>query len=233
MSLPRSFSCSLVVGLVAVALPARGHFLWIEADESDAEGCTVRAGFGEVGAWDPEYAKNIADAKYGLLSESGSLDELKLAWSDDSQAYVASVPSSSKAPAVVGKCVWGLFGQGGASELLVVYYPKAMLGEPAEWKTAKATEGARVELIPTIDGKNVSILVQVDGKPAAGKVIKFYPESGDKVELKSDENGQATFPVSGGLYSVTCVHRLPDKGSHDGKAYEGEMHCATLTFRMP
>jgi uncharacterized GH25 family protein len=232
MSRSTLYAALVLVSYLTVASRAQGHFLWIEADETGSEKCAVRAGFGEVGAWDPEYAKNIANAQYGLLSESGTLEELKLAWSDDSQAYVAAV-ETSKSPAVVGKCVWGLFGQGGTSESLVVYYPKAMLGEPAEWKKAKANESAKVELIPVVEGKEVKIRVLVDGEPAADKVVKFYPESGDKIESKTEDKGEAAFPVSSGRYSVTCVHRLPAKGTHDGKAYEGEMHCATLTFRIP
>lgn len=211
---------------------ASGHFLWIETDEVGTK-AVVRAGFGEVGSWEAEYAPRIAKAEYFVISKDAKRRPIRLNWNEKSEAYEGDVESKETVIAVAGTFAWGLFGRGGVTESLVYYYPKSMIGSPSKWSGAKPVAGMKVEIAPNLDGSTARLTVLVEGKPTKGQKIKFHGPAGDKREMDTDANGQATFSIAKeGLYFATAVHRTKEKGDFEGQPYDGVMHCATLTFRM-
>lgn len=225
------FASAFLLALVLTPL-AHAHFLWIET-EPGSKSIVVKAGFGEAGAWESEYAENIADTKYSFATTGGEVAELPLEWSDDTEAYVGRIDDSKAPLAIHGVCVWGLFGRGGPTESLVYYYPKAVVGNSADWSKLKPASACRVEIVPARDGNRLSLTVLSEGKPLAKTKVKIYDAEGTKTELTTDDKGIVEAELSKpGRYSMTVVERVAKSGEFKGKKYDGEMHCASLTLTI-
>lgn len=223
---------SAALTLALLVTPVQAHFVWIEAAPVDGD-YALRAGFGEHASWESEYAPKIDKTKYWLQTENGKTAPLSLAWNDESECYVGKVDAHGSA-AVYGEVTWGLFGQGGPAESLIRYYPKTMLGDPSQWKKLKASDSIGVEIIPVLDGSTLTIEVRSDGKPLPGAKVKVYNPGAKKFEtVQVDDQGKGVWNLAGpGDYAATVVDRRPINGEFDGEKYEGEMHCASLTFNL-
>ena len=68
------------------------------------------------------------------------------------------------------------------------------------------------------------------GKPAGGAVVKAYPEVGDPIELKTDQEGRIDHPgVAEGRTGLLVKWVEKAAGTFEGKPYAEVRHYATLT----
>ena len=64
------------------------------------------------------------------------------------------------------------------------------------------------------------MVVSFRGQPAAGAVVKAYPEEGDPVELKTDQEGRIDHPgVASGRTGLLIKWIEKSPGEAEGKSY--------------
>ena len=79
-------------------------------------------------------------------------------------------------------------------------------------------------------GQSPVVVVSFRGKPAAGAVVKAYPEVGDPIELKTDQEGRIDHPgVAEGRTGLLVKWVEKAAGTFEGKSYAEVRHYATLT----
>ncbi|MBX9652405.1 hypothetical protein K2Y11_02175 [bacterium] len=229
----RQFFSAAVVTLLAVAFSAEAHFIWFEAVPTP-EGTTLKAGFGEKGAWETEYAPSIEKATYWVVRDDGQSEPVSFVWDKKQECYIAFLPKEAGA-AAYGKLTWGIFARDGVPPSLLYYYPKILLGTPDRWNGAKPSADSNVEILIKLEGSTVKFQALAQGKPMPDAKVKFYtPDATEPEVVTADKEGKGEWKVEGpGTYSVTVVDRRKVGGEHEGKKFVGEMHCASLVFTVP
>lgn len=218
-----------IAAVVAAAATASAHFVWIETSAKN-DGLHVRSGFGEAGGWDPDLVDKIKQTKYWTRT-GAKLDSLALPLDATEKEYRAVVKGAGPS-AIIGNCDYGViqFGANPASHLR--YSAKSLVGAPAAWQDV-ANKDLRVELIASPDGDAVKLQALFLGKPLTDAKIKATNPDGNDVELKTDGEGMARWPlVGGGVYRCYLGKRTKEAGELDGKKYEGLMDYTSLTFEI-
>jgi hypothetical protein len=218
--------CSAVVVLLASALAARAHFVWI-----------VPAGDGQASLIFSDSLKpdsTVPVTKIGatrlFLLNDGTVKELKATLRDKS-AYRVPLP---KGPAVVaGVCRYGVVAKGKAAPFLLVYCARALVGATPQnapesfWKPA---EKLPLDVV-LIDGK-AKARVLYQGKPVADAEVVVRAPGADEVERKTDKDGLVALdkPAAGGLYALRARHVVAKEGEEGGKKYKEVRYYCTSTF---
>jgi hypothetical protein len=218
----------LLLGVVGES--ARGHFVWIEADQQGGK-VDIRSAFGEHGQWDPAYADQVKQTKYQIQRTDGPVEPVPMAW-DATHQWLAGEQSAEGAGAIRGECVWGLFGKSADSQALLTFHPKAMFGPAQGWKKVPSLPSSAIEVVATPTDRGIELLVLAHGKPLADAKLKLFPPGATSSQpAVTDATGKYVWGVADrGRYAVAVVHRTPTSGTWEGKAYQGLMDVATLTF---
>lgn len=221
---------SVITAVALLASSAWAHFVWIETKPVDG-GLLVRSGFGEPDGWDADLAEKIGQSTYRLRTATG-LKPLSMPLDKTEKEYRAVI-NDTTANAVIGVTDWGIFTMGkGPSHLR--YTSKTLIGPPAAWGDDKPTADLRIEALAKLDGKDVVLTVLHLGKPLAGAKIAGYNPSGEKVELKTGDDGVAKWPTAGaGSYRLYVGTSTKSEGELNGKKFEGLSDYTTLTFTLP
>jgi uncharacterized GH25 family protein len=234
----KSFACRSSVVLSAVLLwtafwstAASGHFVWIETS-SEGKGTLVRAGFGEAGGWDPDLIDKIKNSRFWTRSAGGATAPLAIAVDEKEKEYRAKIEGERPA-AVLAATDYGVVQFGKFPPSWLRYTSKHLTGAPGEWNDKTPTKELRVELLAEYDGDAVKLQALFLGKPPAEATIKGETPDGKTVELKTDAEGRARWPISGpGLYSCYVGATTETPGELEGKKYEVLKDYAALNFRI-
>ena len=227
----RTFAAMVMTALAIGVSPAQAHFVWIETDDSGSQ-TLVRSGFGEPGGWDPEYIDRLNPCHYWLRTAAG-IKPVKLELDKESQEFRAKL-SEERPSAVLAACDFNVFQMGGNPPSWLRYTAKNLVGDPKHWNDTQATPDVRIEVLAAREGDNVQLQVVYLGKPLPGATITAYPPEGEKVELKTVDQGRATWPITGpGLYSCYVGATVVEQGEQGGKKYELLKDYTTLTFTIP
>ncbi len=200
-------------------LPAAAHFLWLCCANEEGKP-VVRAFLSETPAPDgPEFLKHIAASKITAAGKT-------LEWTAEEDTYRVALPRP--APDIVdGYCDLGVMKRGGAAFRLI-YTARAQLG-PAAIGVAELPDHLRLRLVRRA-GQTPVVVVSFRGKPAPAAVVKAFPEDGDPVELKTDDQGRLEYRLAAdGKASLLAKWSTKESGSLDGKSYDETRFYATLT----
>jgi hypothetical protein len=220
----------LVVGTLVAPGVVDAHFLFIRIGPHAEAGRGVEVFFSEQArAGDPRFVEKVAHTELWLQDEPGKFTPLKVTQGTDRlRAYLPS----GKSVAVVGSCEYGVLKRD--KSFLLRYYPKAISGQPAELAKLKRHESTPLEIMATVEGDAVQLVVLREGKPLGGTTLTTVDDDLVNTELKTDEQGRAKWqPGKAGQYAVYVKHVTPTSGSKDGKSYEEIREFATLALDWP
>src|SRR5262249_37629740 len=131
-------------------------------------------------------------------------------------------------PAVIdGFCDLGVMKRNGATFRLV-YTARVQLG-PWPVEAAESPDHLRMRIVAR-PGPPPFVAVTFRGKPAAGAVVKAFPDEGEPVELKADAQGRLEYlPAVEGRAGLLAKWSVKESGRADGNAYDEIRYYATLT----
>ena len=214
-----------IVTAIALAVISVGevqaHFLWLTCErDTPTAPPTVRAFLSETPLpAGPEFLKHIEKAKI-------SADGHPLSWAKQEETYKVTLPKTLP-NAVDGFCDLGVMKRGDQTFRLL--YTARVQFEPSSASDPESGEFLRARLVKR-SGHAPVVMVCFRGKPASGAVVKAYPEEGDPVELKTDQEGQVDFAgVADGRTGLLIKWIEKSPGEWGGKPYSEIRHYATLT----
>jgi hypothetical protein len=215
-----------------VAAEARAHFLFIRILPPAEAGRFAEVYFSEKAeAGDPRFIDKIVSTRLWVQTAAGKFEALRVHKGTD--RLRAPLPFSGTF-AVGGACEYGVLARPMAVPFLLHHYPKAVAGNPDEVNALAARKETPLEIMPTVEGDRLHLLVLLDGKPMPGAVLETVDPDlfGDKLTAGAD--GRATWkPPGRGNYSVYTSHVRKEAGEKDGKHYDEIREFATLAFTWP
>lgn len=227
-----------VMALFLLALPAQAHFIWL-LPPKDRDGTTAQMVFSDSLAPDAKVPiGNIKQTK--LFSQVGNASKAPVKMKED-KGHFQIIPEINGEGMVLvgGVCEYGVIQKAKSEPFLLMYYPKAI------WFTGKTREDSawsyegdkemRLEIVGVPKQKALKVLWE--GKPAANlEVDLIVPGYDEKVELKTDENGQvdvAKYPPKVSGYAGMLAKKIENKaGKFKDKSYKAIHHYATLTVYL-
>jgi hypothetical protein len=143
-------------------------------------------------------------------------------------AHSMTVPlTGSGTRTVHGVADFGVRQRGDSPAYLLVYYPKAILGDAFDAKTVVG-KGVPIELIPAKTEKGIRFRLVADGKPFAGQEVKIiHPDAGQSTQ-KTDADGYTESFAQPGRYGAWARHWVDAAGKRGEQAYTQERRYATL-----
>lgn len=222
--------------LLAVAAPARAHFIWIVPPEKDGQ--PARVVFSDSLQPDkPGLLKKIAHTEFFVRGIDGTSVPVKAAAGKD--ALEVTLPAAAGVQLLGGVCRYGVVQRGQAEPFLLQYYPKAVVHDLAPEKGR-----ARVDLLESawdklplqvVAGGGNVVRVLWQGTPLAGAdVVALLPGQEKPLEGKTGKDGTFSLgsSVESGTVAVRVVHVEEAPGELDGKKYQSIKHYATYTYRL-
>ncbi len=176
-----------------------------------------------------------AAAKVWLRKADGSTQAVKLTSAGESDpALVADCPTMAASSSLEGTWDYGVFQHGPPGGMLLQYYAK---GLPAGWNEhpeLARSKAAALDVVPSLAGGKLAVLVLYDGKPAADSEVVFIDPTGEHCDLKTDGKGRAQVDARAGRWAVRANYLEPNRsGERDGKKYAQAGHYSTVTLNVP
>jgi N-acetylneuraminic acid mutarotase len=198
---------------------ADAHFLWLTA-EHDAGGPAVHAYLSETPTPDgPEFLARIARAEI-------TTDGRPWPWTRGEETYRVAVPKPPP-KTIDGFCDLGVMRRNDITFRLL--YTARLQVEPAPTDALEAGDHLRLRLVAR-PGKPPLVQVAFRGKPAAKAVVKAFPQTGDPVELKADDEGRLeNSGIGDGPTAFLARWTEKSSGVIGGKAFDEIRYYATLT----
>lgn len=231
--LVRKLAASLTAACILfAATAAQAHFLWLYSTKTDAGQPVVYAHFGEAGD-DPE--AEFVDRLEGLkvLHRTAAGDAKPLTLKKSAEAWEVPLPEGldpQHPGVIITSKTWGVTGRGD-TKFLLNYYAKVYPGDITDAAKLGTSETLKLDIVPVVDGKKVTLNVTFEGKPVEGAevVVKGGGQKGDK--LKTDAKGQVTVELTeAGFVELRARHIEPKAGKFEDKDYSEIRHYCTLTI---
>lgn len=219
----RSLSCVLICSSWTLAL--WGHFVYI-TPEPGYEGAKVV--LSENLNTDLDIAL-IAGTKLWLRGADGKAAAVEI--SADEKKFLAAALPGSGLRVVYGITDMGVIQRGSGKPHLLIYYPKAILGDPFD---SRAMVGeAPVEIVPA--GKPGALVLRVvaRGKPLADSEVTVLMPGGEEKKVKTNAQGETPAMPAAGRYGAWARYWEPQAGERNGKTFEETRHYATLVIDVP
>jgi hypothetical protein len=213
--------------VLAAAVLAQAHFVFIVPDGS---GGTAKVFISEdlkpTGEVDLSI---ISGAKLRLLDSAGHEAALPMVKGTD--AYI--VPLSGTGTRMIHGVVDLGFSQSrGPKPYLLMYYPKSILGNAFDGKSALPDQ-TPVQIVPLGKPGALKLQLLVRGKPQPDSEITVILPDNTQKRLKTDAKGQTELLTETGRYGAWGRFWEQAAGERDGKKYEEIRHYATLVFDAP
>ena len=223
----------VVAGLFCfTASTAHAHFLWLLATKDAAGKQIVQAHFSEAADDpEPELLKRLEGLQVWHRPATGAVETLAVRQA--AEAFEADIPAEKDAKSagiIFSERNFGVTGRGDV-KFLLQYYAKLYSGAPAAGQSLGTTEKLRLDIVPVIEGRTLTLHVTWEGKPVADSevVVKGPGLKGDK--LKTDAKGLVKVDLAGsGLLEIRARHIVSKSGEFEGKAYSEVRHYCTLTM---
>ena len=219
------------VGCVWAVAAARGHHIWIIP--ASADGSKATAVFSDdLNPSSPGSLRKVAHARLYVRDKAGT-EEL-VEWTRGEASFALDVPGTG-GRTVGGVCVYGVETYDHrlhkhVDPYLLAYYPKTVLGGGGD---RRPWDRLPLEIVSTPTPDSVRLQVLFRGKPAPKAELFVLGGKDGRIELKTDDKGEATFaPKAPGPYGFRTRFIEPKAGEHNEKKYGEVRHYASLVLRM-
>lgn len=222
----------LFVAVLGIGQEARAHFLFIRIGPMAESGRSAEVYFSEQAeAGDPRFVAKVASTKLWAQTVPGEFEPLKVHQGIDRLHAPLAVSGSVS---VVGACEYGVLARPQQTPFLLRYYPKAIAGIADELNRMTRRDEIPLEIMATIDGDRIRLVVLRQGKPVPAAVLTTVDSDLTGSELTAGADGSATWkPPAPGRYSIYTRDVTKQSGESAGKSYAEIREFATLAFTWP
>jgi hypothetical protein len=228
------FANIVFAGLILAApaaQPALAHFLFARILPPAEGGRAVEVYFSELAeAGDARLTAKIAHTQLWLQQTPGQFEPLVVRKTPD--RLRAHLPASGSLM-VVGTCQYGVLARPNQTPFLLRYFPKAIVGQPAELNRLTPHGKVPLEIVPSIHGEELRLVALVDGKPLPKAEFVTVDAQLSNTKVTADENGQAVWKPYPGAFSIYVRNTRKESGEVGGQKYVEIREFATLAFTWP
>lgn len=240
----RSTRLFVVIFSLILCSSADGHFIWLApCAEKQSEPplgqlpTSLQVFFGEEASPDdPDLLEMVKDIKVWRVTADSEATEVKM--SRDTESLAASLTDDDGVLAnslFVATHDLGVRDKGGEAFRLVYYAKSGPHANAPVWQKVSTKDELALDVIPTVEGGQVELMVQFAGAPAKVAEVKVAgPGLSGGFTGETDTNGKASLAITqAGRYSIRVRHIEPTSGKVGDKAYESIRHYATVTLDVP
>lgn len=210
--------------VLAVTVIAHAHFVFVTPESG---GSTARVFISENLTPDLD-VKVISGTKVFFVASDGSSTPLTL--SQPEPTFFTATIRGEGIRVFHGLTDFGVVQRGQAKPHRLVYYPKAILGDPLDARS-KLGERVPVEIIPEGKPGAIKLKLIANGKPVADGEITILLPDGSEKRSRTDANGLSEAVLTeNGRYGAWARYWEAKPGEVDGKPYAELRHYATLVF---
>jgi len=209
-----------------VAVPARAHFVFVVPDDRGLRADVV---FSESLDADPD----VDDAPLATMvlegrSHDGRISPLPVR----ARGTGCGIDLPGGVTSVGGRLDYGVMTRGGAEPFLLVYHPRAILGDPFAPAAAPAADPAP-RIVPRGAPGAVQFLVEAAGRPVADADVTVIMPDGGQKKVKTGADGLSPAFAASGRYGAWARHVEMLAGEHAGKPYAQVRHYPTVVCTIP
>jgi hypothetical protein len=133
---------------------------------------------------------------------------------------------------VGGRLDYGVMARGGAEPFLLVYQPRAILGDPFAPAAGPAADPAP-RILPRGAPGAVRFLVEAAGRPVADADVTVILPDGGQEKVKTGADGLSPAFAASGRYGAWARYVEMLAGEHAGKPYAQVRHYPTVVCTIP
>jgi hypothetical protein len=209
-----------------LAVPARAHFVFVVPDD---RGLRAEVVFSESLDADPD----VDDAPLETMvlagrSPDGRTTPLPVRGRDTG----SSIDLPGGVTSVAGRLDYGVMARGGAEPFLLVYHPRAILGDPFA-AAAQPADDPTPRITPRGTPGAVQFLVEAAGRPVADADVTVILPDGAQEKVKTGPDGLSPTFAARGRYGAWARHVERVAGEHAGKPYAQVRHYPTIVCMIP
>ena len=251
----RSF---VVIFSLILCSSANGHFIWLapctEKQSEPSVGqlpTSLQVFFGEEASPDdPDLLEMVKDIKVWRVTADSEATEVDVR--RDAESLAASLTDEEGVlvnSLFVASHDLGVRDKGGEAFRLVYYAKSGPFANAPAWQKVSTRDKLALDVIPTVEGGRVELIVQFAGTPAKSAEVKAVGPGLSSPGLSSsdlsssgtggftgetDTDGKASFAITqAGRYSLRVRHIESISGKVGDMAYESIRHYATVTLDVP
>lgn len=131
-----------------------------------------------------------------------------------------------------GDAQWGVFQRGEGPSRLLIYHPKALVGEAALAAPPVGAD-AVLEIVPVKADKGWRFKILAKGKPVEGSEVAVHGEGHESKKANTSAEGLTEAFQASGRVRVTAKITEKTPGEIDGKKYVETVRYATLVAELP
>jgi hypothetical protein len=230
MNRPRFSSCaaSRILPVVmsamlpmAVAVSARGHFVFVVPDDAGGHGRVILSEDLEV---DDDVDAALVD-RLALVTRDGSGHEAAVTLEVVAGRRRVRLPADDGV--VHGTLVHGVMSRGGAAGFLIVYHPKTVIGLPFG-SAVRIGDEAPAELVPSGSPTELRLQLLARGRPVADASVNMILPDGSRQVVSTDAHGRTPAFTAAGRYGAWARVAEATPGEHDGQPYAEIRRYPTL-----
>ncbi|WP_031495042.1 hypothetical protein [Bryobacter aggregatus] len=216
-----------VLSLLCAISLAQAHFVWVL---SEAGGTRAKVILSEDLKTTAEVdVALIQGAKLSVRDAKGVENPLQLTKAGDS--YVASLSGHGQR-VIHGVVNLGVMQRGNSPEHVLIYYPKAIVGDAFD-PSSRLAAAVPVELVPVPATGGLQLQMLALGKPLADAEIQVIEPDGMQRKIRTNAQGLSEVLTQKGRYGAWSRYWETKSGEQDGKQYVQLRHYATLVFDTP
>ena len=215
------FGAALLIGMASLA---HAHFVFVVPSQ---DGATAQVFISEDLKSSDEVDVGIIGGTKLSLREAGG-KEIPLTLKRNGPVFVTVLPGNG-ARVVHGTTDLGLTAQDEEKPSLLVYYPKAILGDAFD-PMATLGNAVPVEIVPVGRAGSLRLKVLAHGKPLPASEVTIILPDGAQKKLTTDADGLTAELTQTGRYGVWARYWESSAGQRDGQAYAETRNYATLVF---
>ncbi len=214
------------------ATPAQAHFLWIWQTKTESGAPVVQAHFSEAADDpEPELLKRLEGLQVWHRPSAGDVQALEVKQTPEAFEIALPTKLDPEHPGIIiTEKNFGVTGRGDV-KFLLQYYAKLYPGNITDAAKLGASKQLRLDIVPVLTGKKLTLNVTWDGKPVADSevVVKGPGLKGDK--LKTDAQGVVSVDLAdAGLLEIRARHIEARAGKLEDKDYTEIRHYCTVTL---
>lgn len=204
-----------------LAVPARAHFVFVVPDD---RGLRAEVVFSESLDADPD----VNDAPLETMVLAGrSHDGRTTSLPVRARGTGCGIDLPGGVTSVAGRLDYGVMARGGAEPFLLVYHPRAILGDPFAPAAGPAADPAP-RIVPRGTPGAVRFLVEAAGRPVADADVTVILPDGAQEKVKTGPDGLSPAFAARGRYGAWARHVERVAGEHAGKPYAQVRHYPTI-----